>query len=378
MEWDIFIASPGRVNLIGEHTDYNDGFVLPAAIDKRIYLKLRKNGSKTRCTIKSKGFENTFVADLRDLKSGTEGWHNYVLGILNELQLLTEGLFGFDCEIETDVPVGSGVSSSAALECGLAQGLNALFNLQLDKWEVVKLCQRAEHNFVGTQCGIMDQFSSMMGKDGHSMLLDCQTLNFEYIPTLLEPYVILMLNTNVSHSLASSAYNIRREESASGLKIITDYFKVENSFRSISTEMVYECKEKLGNLRYRRCTYVLEENRRVLKAAKSLKKNDITTLGELLYESHEGQRTKYEVSCPELDFLVDLSKSEPRIIGARMVGGGFGGCTVNIIHKNVVEEFLTVASKAYALKFGIELSHFLTVPSQGTTLINYRDGLNFK
>ena len=210
--FDLEIASPGRINLIGEHTDYNDGYVLPAAIDKCIMMRFRANGSKSRCTIKSKGFDSVLVVDLFSLKPGTEGWHNYVLGVLNELQLLTQGVKGFDCEMETNVPAGSGVSSSAALECGLAFGLNELFGLGLDKWQIVKLGQRAEHNFVGTQCGIMDQFSSVMGQKDHSMLLDCQSLNFEYIPTNIDPYVILMLNTNVKHNLSTSGYNDRREE----------------------------------------------------------------------------------------------------------------------------------------------------------------------
>ncbi|WP_349351591.1 galactokinase [Flagellimonas sp. MMG031] len=373
MTWDLSIASPGRINLIGEHTDYNDGFVLPAAIDKHLFLKLKKNGTKNRCTIKSEGFENTYVADLYDLKHGTEGWHDYVLGVLKELQALTQELKGFDCTMQTNVPIGSGMSSSAALECGLAYGLNELFGLGLEKWELIKLCQRAEHNFVGTQCGIMDQFASMMGKEGHSMLLDCRDLDYEYIPTNLDPYVILMLNTNVSHNLAASAYNTRREESASGLKLISEFFGVNNSFRSITKDMVEECSTMLGEIRYRRCSYVLEENQRVLDAAEALKRGDIIALGELLYKSHKGQREKYEVSCPELDFLVDFSKGERKILGSRMVGGGFGGCTLNIIHKSAVEEYLAIASSEYKRKFGIELSSFQTVPSQGTTIMK-QDG----
>ena len=206
--FDLEVSSPGRVNLIGEHTDYNDGFVLPAAIDKRITIRLRANGSKTRCTIKSKGFDSVLVVDLGNISQGTEGWHNYVLGVLNELQLLTQDLKGFDCEMETDIPVGSGMSSSAALECGLAFGLNELFDLGLDRWQIIKLGQRAEHNFVGTQCGIMDQFASVMGKKDHSMLLDCRSLDFEYIPTKMDPYVILMLNTNVKHNLSTSGYSL--------------------------------------------------------------------------------------------------------------------------------------------------------------------------
>lgn len=369
MTWDVSIASPGRINLIGEHTDYNDGFVLPAAIDKHIFLKLRRNGTKSRCTIKSEGFENTFVADLYDLKHGTEGWHDYALGVLRELQLLTQGLKGFDCSITTNVPVGSGMSSSAALECGLAYGLNELFDLGLDKRQLIHLCQRAEHNFVGTQCGIMDQFASMMGKEGHSILLDCKSLDHEYIPSHLDPYVILMLNTNVSHNLASSAYNTRREESASALRMVAEHYGVDSSYRFINREMVDECAGKLGEVLYKRCSYILEENQRVLDAAEALQSGDIVALGDLLYRSHLGQRVRYEVSCPELDFLVDMSRAEQGILGARMVGGGFGGCTINIIHEDEVERYLEKVSGAYYAKFGIALSHFITRTSQGTRLI---------
>ncbi len=370
MKNKINIASPGRINLIGEHVDYNDGFVLPAAIDKCIYIKMVSNGTDRHCTIKSKGFESILVVDLNDLKPGTEGWHNYVLGVISEIQKSSFGLKGFDCELYSEVPIGSGVSSSAALECGLAYGLNELFDLGLSNWQLAKLGQRAEHNFVGTKCGIMDQFASIFGQDECAMLLDCQSLDFEYIPTKIDPYVILMLNTNVTHNLATSSYNIRREESGSGLKLIADRFGVENSFRNITLAMIDECQEALGDVRYRRCRYILEENQRVLEAAKALKKNDLQKLGALLYESHNGQSKHYEVSCAELDFLVELSKPEEAILGSRMMGGGFGGCTINLIHKEQVDEYVQKTKKAYKSEFGIELSHFVTVPSSGTSIIN--------
>jgi galactokinase len=375
---EIKIISPGRINLIGEHVDYNDGYVLPAAIDKNIVMTLRGNGSKSRCTIKSKGFDSILVADLFSLRPGTEGWHNYVLGVLNELQLLTRGLKGFECEIQTNIPIGSGVSSSAALECGLAFGLNELFNLGLDRWQIAKLGQRAEHNFVGTKCGIMDQFSSLMGKKDHSMLLDCKSLDFEYIPTFIDPYVILILNTNVAHNLATSEYNTRRQESASGLKIITDHFGIQNSFRNVSLDMIDECKEELGEIRYKRCRYILEENYRVLKAAESLKKNDLKRLGELLYASHLGQRNMYEISCEELDFLVEFSKGFKEILGSRMMGGGFGGCTLNLIHKDALNEYVERVSKAYMRNFKIKLSHFVSVPSQGTIILKKDNEVRFE
>lgn len=364
----ITISSPGRINLIGEHVDYNDGFVLPAAIDKCISIHLKTNGTKNECIVKSKGFDSYLKINLDNLKPSNQGWHNYILGVLTELQLITKKLKGFDCEMESSLPVGSGVSSSAALECGLAFGLNELFDLGIEKWQLAKIGQRAEHNFVGTKCGIMDQFASLFGKKDHAMLLDCKSLDFEYIPIHIEPYVFLLLNTNVSHNLADSSYNARREETTTGLTVITERFKVEKSFRNINLEMLAACKEALGDIGYKRCSYVLEENKRVLEAAAVLKENNFADFGALLYESHEGLSKKYEVSCDELDFLVDAAKSEKQVLGARMMGGGFGGCTINLIHKDAIENFTNTTAVAYKEKFGISLSSFIALPSQGTSI----------
>jgi len=365
----IQVASPGRINLIGEHIDYNDGFVLPAAIDKCIYMTLKANGSNNRCTIKSKGFDSILVIDLDQMGQGTEGWHNYVLGVVHEIQKRTKGLRGFDCHMESKVPVGSGVSSSAALECGLAFGLNALFDLGLDDWDLITIGQQAEHNFVGTQCGIMDQFASVMGKTDHTMLLDCRSLEFEYIPANISPYQLLLLNTNVAHNLSSGEYNVRRRQCNEGLAILVERFGLEKSFRSVSLEMLLECKEKLGALLFNRCSYVVEEMDRVLQAVKALKNKDIKKLGTLMYQTHDGLRRQYEVSCPELDFLVDFSKGNPHVLGSRMMGGGFGGCTLNIVHESAVSDFVRTASEAYKTKFNIDLSHFQAVPSQGTHIM---------
>ncbi|WP_350287735.1 galactokinase [uncultured Croceitalea sp.] len=363
------IASPGRINLIGEHIDYNDGFVLPAAIDKCIYFTLRANGSENRCTIKSKGFDSILVLDLKSFEKGTEGWHNYVLGVIYEIQSLTDKVAGFDCEIESKVPVGSGVSSSAALECGLAYGLNELFDLGLDKWQLILIGQLAEHNFVGTKCGIMDQFASVMGKKDHMLLLDCRSLEYEEIPIAIAPYRLLLLNTNVAHNLSTGEYNVRRAQCAEGLELLAKRFQIEKSFRNVIPEMLVQTREELGETLYDRCSYVVEETNRVLEVVKALKNNDLETVGALMYQTHEGLSKKYEVSCPELDFLVDFSKNEPQVLGARMMGGGFGGCTLNIIHEDVIDQFVQKATAAYQEAFDIELTSFETVPSQGTSLI---------
>jgi len=366
----IKVASPGRINLIGEHIDYNDGFVLPAAIDKFILLTLNLNGTDARCSIKSKGFDSVLVVDLNNIGKGTEGWHNYILGVLNEIQKLNSGLKGFDCIIESNVPIGSGVSSSAALECGLAFGLNILFELNLNEWQLIKIGQNAEHNYVGTKCGIMDQFASLMGKDGHIMLLDCNTHEFEYIPTDISPYRFLLLNTNVEHNLSAGEYNLRRQQCKDGLQILAKHYEIKESFRNVTFEMLEYCKLELGTILYNRCMYVVEEIKRVMNAVKLLKNNELNYFGELMYKTHKGLSEKYEVSCPELDFLVKLSENESKVLGARMMGGGFGGCTLNLIHESAIEEFVDKASKVYKNKFNIDLTYFQTKLSQGTMLIN--------
>ena len=216
---DLVVASPGRINLIGEHTDYNNGFVLPTAINKYIVFKFRINGTASQCTITSKDFLKSMTVDLNHLQKSELVWENFMIGVLYHLKKHTNGIQGFDCEIESGLPMGSGVSSSAALECGLAYGVNSLFQLGLDKSILIKVGQKAEHDFVGTKCGIMDQFASVMSQKGKAILLDCKTLEHQYIPLALGDYKILLLNTNVSHSLADSQYNLRREACESAVKI---------------------------------------------------------------------------------------------------------------------------------------------------------------
>ncbi|NJB35254.1 galactokinase [Croceivirga sp. JEA036] len=367
---EIHLTSPGRINLIGEHIDYNDGFVLPAAIDKTIHLKFTKNGTQHDASVRSKGFDGVLRINLDNVQKSTTGWENYLLGVLHEIQQLKEGLAGFDCEIESFLPIGSGVSSSAALECGFAYGLNALFKLGLSKWDIVKLAQRAEHNFVGTKCGIMDQFASVMGKEKHAMLLDCNSLEFEYIPTNFKPYKLLLLNTNVTHNLSSGEYNVRRQQCEDALAVVQQKFKTVKNYRDVTLAMLQEVKDDLSPVLYDRSSYVVEETERVVQAVKALKQGDLSQFGAYMYQTHQGLSKKYEVSCPELDYLVALTQDEPSVLGARMMGGGFGGCTLNIIHEDAIADFVSKAATAYKSKFGIELSQFTTLPSNGTTLIN--------
>lgn len=369
-DWEVIVDSPGRINIIGEHTDYNNGFVLPTAIDKKIRFQLKKNKTSNTCTVYSKNFNASFSFDLKSVAPSTQQWENYILGVIHEIQQITDKLEGFDCTLDSTIPVGSGISSSAALECGLAFGLNELFDLNLSKQAIVTLSQRAEHNYVGTKCGIMDQFASVMSKKGHVILLDCESLEYDYVPMQIEPYKILLLNTNVSHNLASGEYNTRRKQCESGVTILQRKHPKVSSLRDATLEMLEESKSEMDSITFKRCSYVIEEKERVLKAVEALKNNDLHLLGQLMYETHDGLRNKYEVSCVELDFLVNFSKKYESVLGARVMGGGFGGCTINLIHTDAIADFISDVSKAYFSIFNITLTAFEAMPSEGTILIN--------
>ena len=365
----IVINSPGRVNLIGEHTDYNNGFVMPTAIDKKIIFYLKENGSASQCNITSLNYETSVSFDLNKPNLDGAEWTLYIIGVVEEIKKLSKTLRGFDCIMESDLPVGAGISSSAALECGLAYGLNQLFDLKLEKLDIVKLSQKAEHNYVGTKCGIMDQFASVMSKEGHVIKLDCQNLDYELLPFNIEPYQLLLLNTNVSHNLASSEYNVRRQECEQGTAVLQQRFKNIVSLRDVSFDQLEKCKHELAPIIYKRCDYILHENERVQRAAKALTEDNLVAFGQLMYASHEGLQHNYEVSCKELDFLTEFSRSNDQILGCRMMGGGFGGCTINLIHEDAIENYVEKISKAYFAKFNIELTAFTTVPGNGTSTV---------
>lgn len=367
-KFDLIIDSPGRINIIGEHTDYNNGFVLPTAIDKKIQFKFRKNESASNCTVFSANFNTSFSFDLKEVKRSEHQWENYILGVIDGIQKETNKLQGFDCVLDSNIPVGSGISSSAALECGLAFGLNELFNLGLSKIKMVEIGQMAEHNYVGTKCGIMDQFASVMSKAGQVILLDCQSLDYEYVPIKIKPYKILLLNTNVSHNLADGEYNKRRSMCEQGVAIIQKKYCEVKSLRDVSPEMLAEFKGELDETTFNRCSYVVDEKVRVLNTVAALKENKLNVMGENMYETHEGLSKLYEVSCPELDFLVDFSKNYHEVIGSRMMGGGFGGCTINIIHEDALENFTAAAEETYFKKFNIKLTAFEANPSEGTSI----------
>jgi galactokinase len=351
--------SPGRINFIGEHIDYNDGFVMPAAINKGIYYAMALNNTD-EINFNSVDFNEKLSIKISDIKKMT-GWKNYVLGVVNEFQSpfypwgegkgLSEG---FDCVFGGNIADGAGISSSAAVEGGLAFGINELLNFGLNRKELALLCQRAEHNFPGVMCGIMDQYANMFGKKDNVILLDCRSVEHEYFPLKLEGYEIVLINTKVHHSLASSEYNVRRKQCKQGLEVLKNE-KGINSFRDIKTsDELMPFKEQMGNKVYDRCKYVVEEILRTQQASQLLQKNNLSEFGKLMFDTHEGLSKLYEVSCKELDFLVEKARENKDVIGSRMMGGGFGGCTINIIKKEGKEDFLTDATAAYQKKFKIE------------------------
>ena len=360
--------SPGRINLIGEHLDYNDGFVMPAAIDKGIYYAMASNVSDI-VHFYSIDFEEQFTIDIKLIKK-EDGWKNYVLSVVNEFLLMGKPVGGFDCVFGGDIPSGAGMSSSAAVEGGLAFALNEIFNIGLNRIELALLCQRAEHNFPGVKCGIMDQFANMMGKRDQVILLDCQTLAYEYLPLETQNYKIVLLNSKVHHSLAAGEYNTRRRQCEEGIMVLKTKMTIY-SFRDIGkAEDLQAYRSIMGDEVYYRCLYVVEEIQRTKKAASYLKQHNLSGLGKLMFDTHEGLSKLYDVSCAELDFLVREARKNPAAIGARMMGGGFGGCTINLIKETEVNDFIATCSSAYEQQFGIVPEAYIVETSDGTqTLI---------
>ena len=365
---EILVSSPGRINLIGEHTDYNLGYVLPMAIDKKISFKMAKNGHASLCSLHSTNLEATFSVNLNNIKKSKVQWENYINGVLFGISKITDGLAGFNCIVESNLPSGSGLSSSAALECGLATGLNSLFNLGLRKEDIIKISQKAEHDFVGTQCGIMDQFASVMGENNKVILLDCKTLDYEYVPFDLGLYKIVLINTHVSHNLASSEYNKRRSQCEKIVALVSKKYVEITSLRDVTMDILNEFKNELDDNTYNKGLFIIQENERVLELIEILKKGGIKEMAPVLFEAHEGLSKLYEVSCDESDFLVSLAKESGVVYGSRQMGGGFGGCTLNIVHEDDIDAFIKNITPLYKEKFQLDLSYYIATPAQGTTI----------
>ena len=351
-ETPTLIQSPGRVNLIGEHTDYNEGFVLPAAIDKAIYLAVGPRSDQKLHFI-SADLNRTFEGSLTDIKHSTESWANYLLGVVEQVQRETDLPGGLNVVFGGTIPIGSGLSSSAALENGVVVALNHLYKLGMEPVPMALLSQRAENQFVGVQCGIMDQFASMMGRAGHVIKLDCRSLDYAYAPLAMDGFRIVLCDSQVKHALADTEYNIRRQECEAGVAIVRAAVGDQvRSLRDVSLEMLDRYVRDQEPLLYRRCAYVLLENQRLLNGVVHLEAGDIEAFGQLMYESHEGLSKWYEVSCPELDTLEDIARAHPGVLGARMMGGGFGGCTINLVREESLADFEQVVQAKYLERTG--------------------------
>lgn len=358
-------ASPGRINLIGEHTDYNGSFVFPGAVDKGMIAAIRLNGTD-KVKAYAADLDEWAEFGLNEESIPTEGWAKYIFGVCREIIKRGGKVKGFDTVFAGDVPLGAGMSSSAALESTFAFALNEMLNLGIDKFELARIGQSTEHNYVGVKCGIMDQFASLFGKAGHLIRLDTKSMEYEYFPFDPQPhgYKLVLLDTLVKHELASSAYNKRRESCEAAVAVIAKNHSHVEFLRDASMDMLNEVKDVISAEDFLRAEYVIEETQRVLEVSDALKKDDYETVGQKMYETHHGMSKKYEVSCEELDFLNDIAKKNG-VAGSRVMGGGFGGCTINLVKIDLYDSFIEDAKDQYKAKYGIEPKIYDVVISDG-------------
>ena len=356
--------APGRVNLIGGHTDYNDGFVLPGAIDKGVFAAfgLAQNQSAAVATDTEDG---PFSFDLaQELTSANEHWHRFVIGAVQVLRSKGHDIKPFNLVFGGNLPQGGGVSSSAALENSLVVGLNALFNLGLSKIDMIFIAQQIEHDFVGVKCGIMDQYASMFGESGKVIHLDCRSLDARSISLPLNGYQLMLFNTKVKHQLSDAAYNDRRN----ACQTVAQMAGVK-SLRDLSMSALEGMKQQIGQDKYEKAKYIVEEIQRTGEAVKAIDQGDLMTFGRLMFEAHEGLRSSYQVSCAEQDFFIDLAQTDSDVIGARMMGGGFGGCTINIVKAEAVQRVAKEFSERYFQQFGIQCDIQKVILSDGAQLV---------
>ncbi|MDR2037057.1 MAG: galactokinase [Bacteroidales bacterium] len=346
-------CSPGRINIIGEHTDYNGGFVLPGAIDKAIYCEIKPNGTD-KARVFALDLNESCEFGLEEADKPAQQWACYVFGMCREMAKKGKPVKGFDAVFAGDVPLGAGMSSSAALESCFGFALNDQYNLGFDRMEIALMGQATEHNYVGIKCGIMDQFASCHGKEGYLMRLDCRSLEFEYVPFNPKGYRVVLINTCVEHNLAAGGeYNKRRASCERVVEAIAKRHPEVKLLRDANLDMLKEVKNEVDAVDYMRAEFVVEEIQRLLDACAAMEKDDYETVGKKMYETHEGLSKKYEVSCPELDFLNDMAK-ECGVTGSRVMGGGFGGCTINLVKSELYDSFIKKTTEAYEKKFNIK------------------------
>ena len=351
-------ASAGRIYLIGEHTDYNGGFVFPGAVDCGITAMVRPNGSE-RVRAYAIDLDDSAEFGLNEEDKPAASWARYIFGVCREIIKRGGKIGGFDAAFSGDVPLGAGMSSSAALESAFAFALNDLFDLGIDKFELARIGQATEHNYCGVKCGIMDQFASIFGRKGNLMRLDCRSMEFEYFPFDPHGYRLVLLDTVVKHELVGSPYNDRRASCERVAKVLGQEF-----LRGATMEQLDAVKDRISEEDYRRARFVIGEERRVMDVCEALQRGDYGTVGARMYETHDGLSKDYEVSCEELDFLVGTAR-ECNVTGARMMGGGFGGCTINLVADGTYEDFITTASARFAERFGHAPKVYPVVISDG-------------
>lgn len=345
-------TSPGRINIIGEHTDYNGGFVLPGAIDKAMYCEIKPNGTD-KVNAFALDLDESCEFGLEESEKPEKQWARYIFGVCREMIKRGAKIPGFDIVISGDVPLGAGMSSSAALESCVGFALNDQYNLGFDRFELAKIGQATEHNYCGVKCGIMDQFASCFGKEGSLIRLDCRSLEYEYVPFDPKGYKVVLINTGVAHELASSAYNKRRESCENVVAQIAKKHPQVKLLRDADMNMLEEVKNEISDEDYMRAKFVIEEIQRLLDACEALNKGDYETVGKKMYETHYGLSKDYEVSCKELDFLNEKAK-EYGVTGSRVMGGGFGGCTINLVKEELYDDFIKNTSEAYEKEFNIK------------------------
>jgi galactokinase len=367
----VIVRSPGRVNIIGEHTDYNEGFVLPAAINKAAYIAISLRNDDA-VHLYAHDLNKTYTIRIGEIKPSIgkgASWPNYILGVV--AQFIKKGITvkGFNAVLTSDVPVGAGLSSSAAVECATAFALNELFETKFDRITMALMAQKAEHEYAGVMCGIMDQFASMMGKKDHVIKLDCRSLEFVHVPFKLEGIKILLLNTNVKHSLASSEYNTRRNECHRAVEWIKEYEPQVNSLRDVTEAMLEKYVLPKDELIDKRARFVVQEIERLTTGCNDLQNGDIISLGKKMFATHEGLSKMYGVSCPELDWLVEFVKTNDAVLGARMMGGGFGGCTINLVKEEAIDALVEAVKPAYEKAMKLPLTYYIASVEDGTARI---------
>lgn len=356
--------APGRVNLIGEHTDYNEGLVMPVAIDLSTLVAIGAREDR-KLVVRSENFSETVDLDLDDPpKRGRGHWSDYPFGVAVKLEQAGQHLRGANLLVRGDVPIGSGLSSSAAIEVATGFALLDIACAPIDRLELAKLCQQAENEFVGMRCGLMDQFISCFGESSHALMLDCSSLEHKLLP-IPEDLKLVVCNTMVKHELANTEYNARRAECEEGVRRLSQQLPHVRSLRDVTTEDLKRFGGFLPEVISKRCGHVVNENARVVAAASALKGKDLGTFGQLMRESHRSLRDDYEVSCEELDLMVELAKKVDGVYGARMTGGGFGGCTINLVQSDSVASFKEVVAKGYAEATGREPEIYVCSAAQG-------------